>query len=259
MKLIDLSITIENEVPSDPQEMIPMINYLDHEKSVPDMLRFFETAKKEDLPNGLAWAMESVQLTTHTGTHMDAPYHYHPTMDNGQPAWTIEEVPLDWCYGEGVMLDFSDKPNGYQLTITDFQHALKNINYTLKEKDIVLIQTGAAPFWGTPNYLISGCGVGREATLWLLQQGICLVGTDAWSWDRPLPFIAEEFKQTRNPSIIWEGHFAGIEKKYCHIEKLTNLDQLPSTGFKLSCFPTKIKKASAGWTRVVAIMEENQC
>ena len=148
MKLIDLSITIENEVPSDPQEMIPVINYLDHEKSVPDMLRFFETAKKEDLPNGLAWAMESVQLTTHTGTHMDAPYHYHPTMDDGQPAWTIEEVPLDWCYGNGVMLDFSDKPNGYQLTIPDFQHALKHINYTLKEKDIVLIQTGAAPFWG---------------------------------------------------------------------------------------------------------------
>ncbi len=108
---------------------------------------------------------------------------------------------------------------------------------------------------GTSNYLISGCGVGREATLWLLEQGIKVVGTDAWSWDRPLPFIAKEFDKTGDPSLIWEGHFAGIEKSYCQLEKLTSLDQLPSTGFKISCYPIKIKNASAGWVRAVAIIE----
>jgi kynurenine formamidase len=52
--------------------------------------------------------------------------------------------------------------------------------------------------------------MGREATLWLVKRGVHVVGTDAWSWDRPLPLIAKEFQQTHDPAIIWEGHFAGI-------------------------------------------------
>lgn len=225
-------------------------------KSIPDMLKFFGSAQKEDLPDELAWAIERIVLTTHTGTHLDAPYHYHPTMDKGQTAWTIDEIPLDWCYGDGIVLDFSEKPDGYKLNVEDFKSALAKIDYVLKEKDIVLIRTGAAQNWGTPKYLVSGCGVGREATLWLLEQGIHIVGTDAWSWDIPLPYIAKEFDITGDSSIIWEGHFAGIEKKYCHIEKLTNLDLLPATGFKLSCYPIKIKNASGGWIRAVAMIEE---
>lgn len=256
MKLVDLSIAIENEMPSDPQEMIPKISYLDHEFSVPSMLNFFGSATKEDLPEGLAWAIESVQITTHSGTHLDAPYHYHPTMNNGEKAWTIDEVPLDWCYGDGVVIDFSDKEDGHAVTIEDFETELKRINYVLKPQDIVLVNTGASKKWGTPEYLISGCGMGREVTLWLINQGIRVMGTDAWSWDRPLSVIAKEFDQFQDKSIIWEGHFAGIEKSYCHIEKLTNLEQLPSTGFKLSCFPIKVKKGSAGWIRAVAMIDE---
>ena len=89
-----------------------------------------------------------------------------------------------------------------------------------------------------------------------MNQGIKVVGTDAWSWDRPLPIIAKEYEKTKDPSIIWEGHFAGIEKGYCHIEKLANLDKLPDKGFTFICFPIKIKGASAGWIRAVAIIEE---
>jgi kynurenine formamidase len=256
MKFIDLSISIENDIPSDPKEMIPQITYLDHKQSVPSMLHFFESAKPEDLPNGLAWAIEDMRLTTHTGTHLDAPYHYHPTMDGGKKAWTIDEIPLDWCFGNGVMIDFSDKPDGYGITIADFQEALKKINYNLKPKDIVLVRTGASEKWGSPAYLTAGCGMGKDVTLWLIKQGIRVVGTDAWSWDRPLPYISEEFKKTGDPSIIWEGHFAGIDKSYCHIEKLTNLDQLPPFGFTVSCFPIKIKGCSAGWIRAVAMIED---
>lgn len=98
-------------------------------------------------------------------------------------------------------------------------------------------------------------GWGREATLWLLDQGINVVGTDAWSWDRPLSFIAEEFQKTGDKSLIWEGHFAGIEKKYCHMEKLTNLDLLPERGFQVVCLPIKVKGAGAGWTRAVALVD----
>lgn len=256
MKFIDLSVTIENELPSDPKEMIPKIFYMDHQMSVPNMLSFFGSATKEDLPDELAWAIESVQLTSHTGTHLDAPYHYHPTMNNGEPAWTIDEVPLDWCFGNGVVLDFSEKADGYSVTIDDIKEELQRIDYHLQPKDIVLIHTSAAKKWGQVDYLSAGCGMGREVTLWLINQGIRVMGTDAWSWDRPLPMIAAEFDSTGEKEIIWEGHFAGIEKAYCHLEKLANLDQLPTNGFQFSCFPIKIKKASGSWVRAVAMVPE---
>jgi len=59
-----------------------------------------------------------------------------------------------------------------------------------------------------------------------------------------------------NKDVIWEGHRAGAEKAYCHLEKLTNLESLPLFGFQVSCLPIKIKGASAGWSRVVAFLED---
>ncbi len=256
-KLIDLSISIENDLPSDPVFMIPKIQYVTHEEGAGQMGMFFpdiDTAK--DLPGGKGWAVEFITLATHSGTHLDAPWHYHPTMSRGRKALTIDEIPLEWCMGDGVKLDFRDFPDGYLVTAKDMEDAFSKINYTLKEGDIVLVNTGADTWWGKPEYLLKGCGMGKEATLWLCDRGIRVVGTDAWSWDRPLPLIAEDFKKSNDASIIWEGHFAGIECGYCHIEKLTNLDKLPPAGFTVFCFPVKIKAASAGWIRAVAQLKD---
>jgi len=123
--------------------------------------------------------------------------------------------------------------------------------------DIVLVRTGAEASWGKPEYLIKGPGMTRESTLYLLDRGIKVVGIDAWSWDRPLPFLAQEFQRTGDPSVIWEAHFAGIQRGYCHMEKMANLHRIPRRhGFKVACFPVKIKNASAGWTRPVALIED---
>jgi len=255
-RLIDLSIAIENGIPSDPPQMIPNIQYIDHETGSESMLMFFPGLPKEELPGGLGWALELVHLSTHSGTHLDAPWHYHPTMDGGVKALTIDEVPLEWCTGNGVVLDFRQLPDGYLVQPEDMKRELERIGYQLQPDDIVLVMTGADQFWGQPEYLIKGCGMGKAATLWLVNQGIKVVGTDAWSWDRPLPLIAAEYAEKKDPSIIWEGHFASIERGYCHIEKLTNLDQLPPFGFTFFCFPVKIKGASGGWIRAVAQIEE---
>lgn len=257
-KFVDLSIAIEASLPSDPPGMIPQIEYLSHQHGAEQMKLFFPGLKSEDLPAQLGWAVENLKLSTHSGTHLDAPFHYHPTMDKGKPALTIDQIPLEWCYGPGVKLDFSEYPDGYCLTPEDFQKALAKIKHQLQPGEIVLIQSGAGPYWGKQEYLTKGCGAGREATLWLIEQGIKVVGTDAWSWDRPLPKIAEEYQQTHNPAIIWEAHFAGIEKGYCHLEKLANLEQIPPLGFTFICFPIKIKNASAGWVRAVAMIEEEE-
>jgi kynurenine formamidase len=98
--------------------------------------------------------------------------------------------------------------------------------------------------------------MGREATLHLLERGVRVTGTDAWSWDAPFTYTAQKYAETGNADLIWEGHKAGREIGYCHLEKLHNLEALPSSGFTVMCFPTKIKGASAGWTRAVAVLDD---
>ncbi len=256
-RFIDLSTTLEADIPSDPPQMIPNIAYCDHKQGADQMLDFFPGIKKEQLPDSLGWATETITLGTHSGTHLDAPYHYHPVMDKGKRALTIDEIPLDWCFNDGVLLSFTHKANGEAISADDVQNELDRIGYQLKPMDIVLIHVGADKAWGKPEYLVSGAGMTYESTIYLMEQGIKVVGIDAWSWDRPLPFLAEEFKKNGDPRIIWAAHFAGIEHGYCHMEKMANLDQIPKPfGFKVSCFPVKIKSASAGWVRPVAIIDE---
>lgn len=256
MKIIDLSLPIESDLPSDPPAYRPHINYVNHDDSVEEMLGFFPGATQENLPEGKGWAVEFLNVSSHSGTHLDAPYHYYPTMNGGERAWTIDEVPLEWCFGNGVLVDFTDKPDGYKCSSKDFQEYFQKINYQLQPGDIVLVRTGAMAKWGTAEYLVSGCGMSKEATLWLVDQGVHVVGTDAWSWDVPLSLTAKSFQETGDDSIIWEGHRAGADKAYCHIEKLNNLESLPTTGFTFYGFPVKISKASAGWIRAVAMVGE---
>ena len=256
MKIIDLSLPIESDLPSDPPAYRPHVRYVNHDDSVEEMLGFFPGAQQEDLPQGKGWAVEFLNVSSHSGTHLDAPYHYFPTMNGGERAWTIDEVPLEWCFGNGVVVDFTDKPDGYKCHSKDFMEYFEKIQYKLQPGDIVLVRTGAMEKWGTQEYLVSGCGVSKEATLWLVDQGIHVVGTDAWSWDVPLSLTAKEFQKTGDGSIIWEGHRAGADKAYCHIEKLNNLESLPTTGFTFYGFPVKIKNASAGWIRAVAMIDE---
>jgi kynurenine formamidase len=254
-RFVDLSIAIEARLPSDPPMMIPKIEYVDHTVGAKQMEEFFPGITEDQLPGGLGWALEMLSLTTHSGTHMDAPYHYHPTMDRGNPALTIDEIPLEWCFNDGVVLDFRHKNDGERITVGDIEKELKRINYTIKPLDIVLIQTGADAAWGTKEYLQKGAGMDREGTLFLTEQGVRVAGIDSWSWDRPLSFIAQEFRDTGDPRVIWEAHFAGIEIGYCHMEKMANLSAIGQPfGFTVCCFPIKVKGASAGWVRPVAVV-----
>ena len=208
------------------------------------------------LPGDEGWAIERLQIATHNGTHLDAPYHHHSTMNNGERAITIDKVPLEWCMNPGVKLDFRHFDDGYVETAADVEAELKRIGHELQPLDIVVVNTSAGTRYSQPDYLTKGCGMGREATLHLLKQGVRVTGTDAWSWDAPFPIAAERFAKNPDPAMIWEGHRASMEIGYCHIEKLANLEQLPATGFTVSCFPFKIKAASAGFVRAVAIIDE---
>jgi kynurenine formamidase len=254
--IVDLSVALEADIASDPPPMLPKIDYFDHRQTAGQMAAFFPGLSVDQLPNGEGWAVEQLSVSTHNGTHLDAPWHFASTMDGGRRAITIDEVPLEWCFNRGVKLDFREFEDGYVVSPADVEAELARIGHDLKPLDIVLVNTSAGAAYGTPDYLARGCGMGREATLWLLERGVRVTGTDAWSWDAPFLHTARRFAETGDPSIIWEGHRAGLEIGYCHIEKLANLGQLPGDGFTVSCFPFKIKAASAGFTRAVAIFED---
>jgi kynurenine formamidase len=234
--------------------MRPQISYMTHENTWEQIAMFFPGLTQDDLPDGEGWAVESLTLSTHNGTHMDAPWHFHSTTDGGaSPAPSIDEAPLDLFFAPGVKLDFSHLPAGHVVSAAEVEAELKRIGYTLKPRDIVLVQSGAV--YGTDNFTDQGVGMGAEATLYLTSQGVEVVGTDAWSWDAPFSHTAKRWAENRDPSIIWEGHKAGRIQPYYQIEKLTNLEALPAFGFTLSCFPVKIERASAGWIRAVAILD----
>ena len=256
---IDLSIYLENDVASDPPGMQPRLQYFTHQNTVEQIARFFPGLRKEDLPDGEGWAFESVQMSTHSGTHLDAPYHFHSTMDKAlgtqRPSITIDQVPLEWCFQPGVKLDFRDRPDGHVVSAREVEAELERIGVTLQPLQIVVVNTRAGSRYGHADYVSAGAGMGYEATMYLLERGVRLTGTDAWSWDAPFSHTAVEYAKTGDAGLIWEGHKAGREIGYCHLEKLHNLEALPPSGFMISCFPHKVRAASAGWTRAVAIVD----
>lgn len=250
LKFIDLSAPLQN-ADSGPSEKI---KYIDHEEATEVFAKPRGVAAK-DLPDGKYCAVENVSLTTHAKTHMDAPWHYGPS-SGGKPAKTIDEIPLEWCFSDGVVLNFTYKKKGEMITAEDVREALKKIQYTLKPYDIVLIRTDASKRIGEEGYEHMHPGMSKEATLWLIDQGVKVTGIDAWGWDRPFDVMEEEYRNGVKDKY-WAAHFAGREKEYCHLENLVNLDQIPSPhGFKISVFPIKIKAASGAWVRAVAMIEE---
>ena len=259
-RIIDISSTLKAGINSDPPGSEPKIQYLDHHQTAPRMAEYMGVPISA-LPEGEYAAVERIDLSTHNGTHLDAPYHFFSRMNErltpgGEPSWRIDEVPLDWCFQPGVKLDFRHLPDGHVVQPDEVEAELKRIGHALKPLEIVVVNTAAGARYGEDDYIDRGCGMGKAATLWLLEQGVRVVGTDGWSWDAPFSATKKRIAAGGDPSLIWEGHRAGREIGYSHLEKLNNLDALPADGFMVACFPVKIHRASAGWTRAVAIIED---
>ena len=252
MKIIDLSVTISEDI----KEPLPTkIEYENHEEGAKKIGAALFGGMTDCFIDNKGPAGEMLTVTSHCGTHIDAPYHYFPTSE-GKPSRTIDQMPLDWFFRPGVVLDFTDKPDGYMFEPEDLQEKLAAINYNLKPLDIVLIRCDADKRIHQDEYVKIHVGASAMATHWLIDQGIKVMGTDGWGWDIPLHIQAEDYRSNPRPGVIWQAHYVGIEKEYCQIEKLANLDQLPPFGFTVACFPAKIKGGSAGWTRAVAILED---
>lgn len=246
MTIIDLSTTIEQGHEID-------IEYQDHAAGAAQIEAWL-SVPAHLLRDGEGWAVERfTNFGTHSSTHIDAPWHYNSQIE-GKRAETIDELPLEWFFSDGVVLEMRHKQDGDPVTVKEVEDELDRIGYELKPLDIVLIRNGRDEFYGQRDYIYKGCGVTAQATRWLYDKGIRVMGIDAWGWDAPLNMEAEDAIAEGKQSVFWAAHQAGIS--YSQIERLVNLAPLPASGFKVACFPLKIKNGSGAPARVVAILDD---
>lgn len=251
-RIIDLSAPIESTGPGMPEHLRTHITYDDHHAGAAAIESMFGVPQRL-LHDGEGWAVEFFdRLGTHNSTHVDAPYHYNSRI-GGQPAQTIDELPLELFFAPGVVVNFTDRADGEAVSEADMERALAQAGHALVERDIVLVRTDRDAFYAQPDYHTRGPGVSPEATRWLFERGVRVMGIDAWGWDRPLQMQAAEALERDEPSVFWAAHQCDLP--YCQIERLFNLAALPPTGFTVACFPLRIIGGSAAPARVVAVLD----
>ena len=201
-RFVDLSIYLENDVISDPVPFGPKIQYHKHENTAAQIASFFPGLKKEDLPDGEGWAVENVKLS-HPQRHasrraLSFPFddeqgrarHHHRRGAARLVLPARREARLPRICADG-----------YVVTAADVEAELTRIGHTLKPLEIVRGQHRArARATASTTMSTSGCGMGYEATMYLLERGVRLTGTDAWSWDAPFVYTAKKYGETRTPS-----------------------------------------------------------
>jgi kynurenine formamidase len=253
MRIIDLSAPI---LPSRP-DALPFerieIQFTAHSTGAGQVKELFHVPPAL-LRSGEGWALEEfTKLGTHSVTHVDAPWHYNSEIQGTRSA-TIDELPLEWFFADGVVLDMTRKADGEKVEAGEVEAALASSGYELKPRDIVLVRSGRDAFYGQPDYAFKGCAVTAQATRWLYERGVRVMGIDAWGWDGPLDRQARDALARNEPGIFWAAHQSDLA--YSQIERLVNLAVLPAHGFKIACFPLKIQGGSAGPARVVAILAD---
>ena len=180
----------------------------------------------------------------HVGTHLDARKHIVP--DAGGP----ETIPLEYCISDGVVLDFTHRAPGDIISAADIEEALAKIDYEVKERDIVLIHTGAGAYNTEERYRTDHPGMSAEATRWLIDRGVRLMGCDAITFDPPVWAMFEKKK-------FWEAHRVMWDEEYWHLENLMNLDQIGRPhGFQLIVTPVKWVGTTAAPVRAVALVDD---
>lgn len=250
MPLIDLSAPIRPDPPELPDVLRTEISFEDHAAGAKAVETLFGVPP-ELLRDGEGWATETfLRFGTHNSTHVDAPWHYNSRI-GGEPARTIDQLPLEWFFAPGVVVDATDRADGEALTAADVRGRLPR---DLRPLDIVLVHTGRDRFYDELDYIARGPGVSAEATRWLHDQGVRVMGIDAWGWDAPLHMQAERAKASGEAGVFWEAHQVDLD--YSQIERLCNLGTLPTEGFRVACFPLRLEGGSAAPARVVAIVPD---
>ncbi|MDC0115945.1 cyclase family protein [Octadecabacter sp.] len=247
----DLSYCLSNKSAA-IEKMPHKIEYTGHKQTAENSINVFGIGK-EYWPDELGWAQEVVTLSTHAGTHVDAPWHYAPT-SAGAPAQTIDQLPLQWFMGDAFVLDMCHIDREEGIRAADIEAGLKAIGHEIKAHDIALIRTDISEQFGEAGYDQLHPGLRACATRYLLERGVKLIGIDAWGIDRPFELMVKDAK-AGDKEQLWESHLVGKDIPYSQIEKVVNLKALPrSTGLFVIALPINLEGASGAWSRVIALV-----
>ncbi len=253
MRLVDLSAPIESSALEVIEPLRVEIDYQDHAAGA-ELIETMLGVPRRLLHDEEGWANEEIRrLGTHSTTHVDAPWHYNSRI-RGERAQTIDELPLEWFLSGGVVVDMTAKDDGEAIGTGDVQRGLERAGHELRPLDIVLVRTDRDAHYRELDYIARGPAVTAEATAWLFEQGVRVMGIDAWGWDGPLHLQVEAAKREDRPGVFWAAHQADLP--YSQIERLCNLGALPPTGFRIACFPLRIVGAGAAPARVVALVSD---
>ncbi|MFJ9775884.1 cyclase family protein [Kitasatospora sp. NPDC101157] len=259
MRIIDLSCPVDAQAWEPDPVVHRILTPAEGARHMADEMRkhFGVDFDPAALPGGELLSLDTFTLTSHTGTHVDAPAHYGSAAvtEYGEPR-TVDELPLDWFLRPAVVLDLRDQPTG-AVGVPVLEKAIARAGHRPRPLDIVVLHTGAWRHAGTQRYFTDFTGLTGEAVDFLLDLGVKVIGTDAFSLDAPFGDMIRRYQESADPGVLWPAHFAGRRREYCQIERLHNLDALPAAhGFRLSCLPVKLARSGAGWARAVALLDD---
>ena len=215
MKVIDLTLTVSNKIPTFPGS--PQPNFIPWENI------------KED-----GYNLELLFLSTHTGTHMDAPHHF---LEKGAK---IHEISLKNLVSEAVLIK-SRKKSNESITKTDIQKFEKK-HGKIDGFSSVIFLTGWQRNLQKKYYFTSNPGLAVSAAKYLASKKISLVGIDSPSID-----VGTDSK--------FSVHQIFAKKGMLIVENLANLDKIKSPTFHLVVLPLKLKNATGSPVRAIAFVE----
>jgi kynurenine formamidase len=263
MKLVDLTRRLDaadlERLPEAARAgasvLVPTIDPIRPKDRGADIMCALFGCTRDDLPDGEGWGDESLQCSTHLGTHVDAPLHYGSTCE-GKPARTITDIDLSELHCEGVVLDLRERCTpGEGIPLDALRAALDEVGGAPGPGAAALLRTNQERFELSDPAFFNYPGMTREGTLFLAESGFKVLGTDAVGWDRPFLAMRQAFAETGDKAEIWDGHFAGRDREVFIVQQLDNLKALPPRGFKVGFFPMKLAGCSAAPARVVAFVD----
>lgn len=220
------------------------IDTIDHVAGVALLCKGFDISPK-DWPDGFGISNEIVTLSTHQGTHIDAPMHYHP---QGQD---IASAPIENFMGLAVVFTDLELEGQTEVSIEWESYIAKLDKFIGQAKGVFFI-TGAWRRYGQKSYFEHFKGVPAKYVAAAIDRGYSVIGTDAFSLDPPFTVMSRKFVETRDPTVLWPAHVLGRTRPYYQIERLYDLEVFEIANLiEFIALPVKLRTGAA-WTRAVA-------
>jgi kynurenine formamidase len=227
LQLIDLSRDIYEGMPLWPGHQLPF-----------KMVNQTHEGFKERWGTGVGFEAHNWLMSEHTGTHTDAIFEYDPTGP------TLDEMPLEYYYGEAVCLDVSHVRHPDWMTPEVLAAAEEAGGQEIRPGDIVLLHSGHSDrTYPSKEFVNVYSGLSREGAVWLAEKGVVNIGIDSLAIDH-------------SDDLEFAGHVVCAEYQIVNTENLINLDRLVGKRFMFFGLPLHFREGTGSPIRAVAWLHE---